>query len=104
MPRKTSEVTDTRFPFASNTTAFILVVSEPDADRELTVEGRGYSHASTHDKKYELIRRAQDLQGRGFACTLLAVWPGKKRSDVFEVDDLSNALAMMGSTPTEASS
>lgn len=92
MPRRTSEVTDTQFPFAPDTTAFVLVVSEHEGDH------RGYEHASTRDKKLRLIRQAKQLGDDGYACTLLAIWPGEKHSDVFEVDDLDAALSAMGGT------
>lgn len=88
--RQTSEVTDTEFPYAEDTTAFILVMPE---DAEDTKDSRGFDHASTFDKKLGLINRAMDLEEREHYVFLLAVWPGSTRSDVFLVDDLDAALA-----------
>lgn len=100
--RTTSQVNDRSFPFARRDVPFVLVVGErarTAPDNPLTKDGRGFEHASAHDQKYALIRRAQDLQEAGVECSLLAMWPGKTRSDVFLVDDLSMALAAMGATP-----
>lgn len=96
--RTTSQVNDRSFPFARRDVPFILVVAGSRGEDE-TKDGRGFEHASAHDQKYKLICRAQDLQAAGVECSLLAVWPGKTRSDVFLVDDLSMALAAMGTTP-----
>jgi hypothetical protein len=85
--RCTSEVTDAEFPFAEDTTAFILVFPW-DAGAEETKDCRGFEHASTATKKLELVERAINYPGN---CSLLAVWPGATRSDVFLVDDLEVA-------------
>lgn len=87
--RRTSEVTDTTFPFAEDTVAFILVLPW-DSGAEETKDNRGFEHASTFDKKRELVEFAFEYQG---SYSLLAVWPGATRSDVFLVDDLDEALA-----------
>ena len=98
MPRKTSDVTDTEFPFAEDTVPFILVVNDGGRIEEANAEGlsdkdheRGYAAAWTADKKYDLVLLAQDLQDGGVPCTLLATWPGAKATHVFEVDDLAEA-------------
>lgn len=87
--RQTSEVTDTDFPFAEDTTAFILVFEEAKTGKG----GRGFEHASTADKKRDLVVEAIRYGEEGGGCHLLAVWPGATRSDVFLVDDLDEALA-----------
>lgn len=81
--RQTSDVTDTDFPFAEDTVPFILVIREGDEDY------RGFEHASTFDKKAQLVASAIDF---GDKATLLAAWPGATRTDVFLVDDLEEAL------------
>lgn len=90
--RQTSEVNDTDFPFAEDSTAFILVVPG-DGQSEETKDARGFEHASTYDKKRELVDFAMRLRDRSAPFALLAVWPGANRSDVFLVDDLGEALA-----------
>jgi len=92
MPRKTSRIIGTTFPFDEDTAPFILVVTGDNVvDRH--TDSRGFKHANTIDQKRELIGEAQALAGvDGGDCTLLAVWPGRTRSDVFEVDDLDQAL------------
>jgi hypothetical protein len=93
--RCTSEVGDTTFPFADDRTAFILVYAGDDLRSE-TKDGRGFEHASTESKKRELLGEAitlRDEGGHDGEVSLLAVWPGAKRSDVFLVDDLDEALA-----------
>lgn len=87
--RCTSEVTDTEFPFAEDTTALILVYTEGGGGKE----GRGFDHASTFDKKGELVVEAIKLARVATEAHLLAVWPGATRSDVFLIDDLDEALA-----------
>lgn len=102
MPRKTSDVTDTEFPFAEDTTPFILVfnctewtedleagIAEKDVDR-------GYASAWTASKKYDLVLLASDLRDAGVPCTLLATWPGAKATHVFDVDDLDEARDALG--------
>jgi hypothetical protein len=84
--RKTSDVRDTTFPFTADTTAFILVVTEHEGDH------RGFEHASTFEKKRALVEHAIRREEDGYGSTLLAVWPGKTRSDVFHVDNLEEAL------------
>jgi len=84
--RATSSVKDANFPYAEDTVAFILV---PDDESSFaTKDGRGFEHASTFDKKRDLLLGAQCNPG----LTVLAVWPGETRSDVFEVDDIDAAL------------
>lgn len=90
--RQTSEVNDTDFPFAEDTTAFILVVPGGDGEN-YTKDARGFEHASTFDKKRALVEQALAINADGAPCSLLAVWPGGNRSDVFLVDDLNEALA-----------
>jgi hypothetical protein len=87
--RTTSSVKDADFPYAEDSTAFVLVISEP-ALIGGTKDGRGFEHASTFDKKRALVEQAQTIGETG--CSLLAVWPGATRSDVFHVDDLDAAL------------
>jgi hypothetical protein len=100
--RKTSDVTDTPFPFGSQAVPFILVVTGDHYVDGHTKDARGFEHASTHDKKLALVCKAQDLQETGAVCSLLAVWPGRNRSDVFLVDDLDLAIAALapGAAPT----
>ena len=69
MPRLTSQVNDTEFPFAEDTTPFILVLNTTDAQGgDSALEGiadkdyeRGYSTAWTADKKYEMVLRYAHL-------------------------------------------
>lgn len=68
--------TDGRFPYASNTVPFILI--EPDAAPQW---------AQKVNDKLILVTRAKQIAGS----TLLAVWPGNWRTDVFKVDDLAKA-------------
>lgn len=99
--RQTSEVNDTDFPFADDAVAFIFVYNGYYATAPSEADGeRGFSHASTRDKKLKLLENAKECQEQhglyGQAegcCSLLAVWPGGTRSDVFLVDDLDEALA-----------
>lgn len=91
--RTTSSVTDTEFPFADDRVPFILVL--PNAGPE----HRGFEHASHHDKKKALVEQAMQGEAQGGAevyPSLLAIWPGGTRSDVFHVDNLSEALAAFG--------
>lgn len=106
MPRKTSEVTDTAFPFAEDTTPFILVLNATDAQTSLgLVEGvadkdweRGYATAWSYNKKLEMVEAAIRLRGAEdpVECWLLAVWPGERASHVFLVDDLGEARDALG--------
>lgn len=104
MPRKTSDVTDTQFPFDEDTTPFILVFNSGHMDAEdPTLAGvedkdyeRGYAAAWTADKKYDLVILATDLKDAGVSCTLLATWPGAESTHVFEVDDLNEARDALG--------
>jgi hypothetical protein len=101
--RQTSEVTDTRFPFAEDSTPFILVLNIDD-EKESTAPAvqpidektyaRGFSHAWTVEKKVELVELAKALSGEGIECSLLACWPGG-HTDTFLVDDLDEALAAL---------
>lgn len=93
--RRTSEVTDTTFPFAEDTTAFILIVTGDHFVDGHTQNSRGFEHASTFDKKLTLVEQAINLAEQNARVSLLAVWPGAKRSDVFLVDDLDQALATL---------
>ena len=90
--RATSEVTDTAFPFAEDTVPFILVFEEATTGKN----GRGFEHASTAEKKRDLIEEATRYGEEGGACHLLAAWPGTNRTDVFLIDDLDEALAAFG--------
>lgn len=83
--RKTSDVTDARFPFAEDRVALIAVLKSTPKEAVGTKEGRGFEHASTLQKKRSLVQFVMSFPE---SLTLLAVWPGKDRSDVFEVDDL----------------
>jgi hypothetical protein len=88
--RTTSQVRNTEFPFASDLVAFVLVVNDGETD---TTESRGFEHASTAPKKKALVEQAIALsENPESTAALLAVWPGKSRSDVFLVDDLDAAL------------
>ena len=98
MPRKTSDVTDTQFPFDEDTTPFILVFNidnSASGDVIARIEDkdfhRGYAAAWTLDKKRDLVELAGDLEQIGVNCTLLATWPGAESTHVFEVDDLNEA-------------
>lgn len=99
--RKTSDVTDTEFPFAEDSTPFILLYNGAPALRDED-QGRGFSHASTYDKKYALLEQAIILESEGSygqevgKASLLAVWPGARRSDVFFIDDLAAAKEGLG--------
>jgi len=101
MPRKTSEVNDCQFPFAEDTTPFILVFNAPPEtpaliaaeDKDLL---RGYAAAWTAEKKYDLVLLATDLQEAGVDCSLLATWPGASATHVFEIDDLNEARDALG--------
>lgn len=102
MPRKTSDVTDTQFPFDEDTTPFILVLNVVERDNPAAIAinekdwDRGYAAAWTLDKKGDLVALATDLQEAGIACTLLAAWPGAQATHVFEVDDLDEARDALG--------
>lgn len=104
MPRKTSDVTDTQFPFDEDTVPFILVFNSTDEQRdELDVQGveakdaeRGYATAWTALSKHNLVNLATELNEAGVGCSLLAVWPGAKQSHVFLVDDLDEARVALG--------
>ena len=98
--RCTSDVTDTAFPFAEDTTAFIFVYNGYYATALSESDGeRGFSHASTFDKKAKLLESAKECEEMGMydsgpgTCSLLAVWQGAARSDVFLIDDLDEAMA-----------
>lgn len=97
--RTTSSTKDVQFPFADDRVAFILVhngVEFPDD------AARGFGHASTWEKKLGLLEVASEAARDGEygaqdgGCSLLAVWPGSTRSDVFLVDDLDQARAAFG--------
>lgn len=102
--RKTSEVTDTEFPFTEDTTPFVLVLNTTDQQCSLgAVEGvkdkdyeRGYAAAWTLDKKRELVEAAIRLSSEDVNCTLLATWPGGAATHVFEIDDLGEARGALG--------
>lgn len=102
MPRKTSDVTDTQFPFDEDTTPFILVFNVIDRENPALIAidekdwDRGYAAAWTLDKKGDLVALATDLQQAGVGCTLLATWPGATATHVFEVDDLAEARDSLG--------
>lgn len=85
--RTTSSVTDTDFPFEDDSVAFVYV----PADASTTKDGRGFEHASTAAKKGALLDGAIEDHANGMPGNLLAIWPGKTRSDVFLVDDLDAA-------------
>jgi hypothetical protein len=89
--RKTSDVNDVDFPFADDRVPFILVLDGAGP------EHRGFEHASTKDKKVKLLEAAS-IRNReaGHEDYVLACWPGAKRTDVFHVDDLDEALAAFG--------
>lgn len=88
--RTTSSVTNTDFPFTDDHVPFILVLGENPNE---TKDGRGFEHASTLDKKRELLVAAKEFEDRGYHPVVLAPWPGAQRTDVFHVDDLDEALA-----------
>lgn len=91
--RLTSDVTDTDFPFAEDSVPFILVFEDSGFGKD----GRSFEHASTYEKKVKLLEQAMAHDDDdGLLCHVLAVWPGKTRSDVFLVDDLDQALRAMG--------
>lgn len=90
--RTTSSVTNTDFPFADDKVPFILVMVGIGFGKD----GRGFEHASTESKKRELVLFAMQTRSEGDDCHLLAAWPGATRTDVFEVDDLDEALAAFG--------
>jgi hypothetical protein len=95
--RKTSDVTDVGFPFTDDRVPFILIVTGDNLVDGHTKDGRGFEHASTFDKKRALIEQAIQLSGvEGGDCSLLAAWPGAKRTDVFLVDNYDEALAAFG--------
>lgn len=87
--RQTSDVTDTEFPFADDTVPFILVFADGDQGKD----GRGFEHASTVDKKRDLLVDAIEYGKQALEVHVLAAWPGATRTDVFEIDDLDEALA-----------
>ncbi len=75
--RKTSEVTDTSFPWAAPTVPLILV-------------GAGViEYAQTKREKLDLLGRATKGD------VILCVWPGRWCSDAFVVDDVASALAAL---------
>ena len=88
--RCTSEVNDVSFPYADDRVPFILVAT---GITDETKDGRGFEHASTAKKKIELLEEAKGFEDRGYPVVVLASWPGAKRTDVFHVDDLDEALA-----------
>jgi hypothetical protein len=99
--RCASQVTDVAFPFADDRVPFILVYNLDDGQSALPeLDGdhfeRGFAHASTGPKKVALLHRARELEGEGVECSVLATWPGAKRTDVFHVDDIEEALAAFG--------
>lgn len=104
MPRKTSDVTDTDFPFLEDTVPFILVFNSGGMDAEDPILAgiedkdyeRGYAAAWTASKKYDLVMLATDLKDADVPCTLLATWPGAAATHVFEVDDLNEARDELG--------
>lgn len=79
------------FPFTDDRVPFILVFAEGGGK-----EGRGFDHASTRDKKLGLLEEAQKATEDGLEVSLLAAWPGGKRTDVFLVDNYDEALATFG--------
>lgn len=97
--RTTSQVKDTNFPFADDRVPFVLVhngVEFPDD------AARGFGHASTWEKKLGLLEVAKEAARDGEygaqegGCSLLAMWPGATRTDVFLIDDLDEASAAFG--------
>lgn len=92
--RKTSDVRDAAFPFTDDRVAFIAVLMSTPAYAYGTKDGRGFEHASSEAKKREVLELVCDSEPGSW--TLLAVWPGKTRSDVFEVDDLEEARRAFG--------
>lgn len=90
--RTTSSVINTEFPFADDQVPFILVIGS-DGHSHRTKDHRGFEHASTRDKKVQLLEFAKGLDAEGVPFHLLAAWPGATRTDVFDVDDLDEALA-----------
>lgn len=87
--RKTSDVRDTTFPFTDDRVAFIAVLDPSPTYAYGTKDGRGFEPASTYSKKEELLEQVASAEPGSWH--LLAVWPGKARSDVFLVDDLEEA-------------
>jgi len=84
------------FPYELDTTAFIYVYNEHTG-------GRGFEHASHREKKRELVEKAIEASEHGGYAgggeaepSLLAVWPGATRSDVFLVDDLGRCAEAFG--------
>lgn len=79
-PRKTSDARG-GFPYADERVPFILIVGAVD------LQGDGMNWSNQIDEKLSLVRHAQ----RDEDVSILTVWPGKGRTDVFVIDDLSEA-------------
>ena len=75
--RRASAVTNTAFPYADPTVTFITIEGK---EREFLLQ-----HQSIDSKRVALEDATSDT-------VVLAVWPGRTRSDVFWVDDLNTAL------------
>lgn len=83
-PRKTSDSAG-EFPFADPRVPIILI-----AGTEIDAEGDGMAYAQTVEDKLQLVEMA-----RKTTAELISVWPGRTRSDVFFIDDLDAAEAVL---------
>ena len=85
--RKPRKVTDSRgeFPYADPRVPLILI-----AGTEIDAEGDGMNWAFEIGEKLALVEAAKSTTAE-----LISVWPGKTRSDVFFIDDLDEAEAVL---------
>lgn len=80
-PRKTSDAKGS-YPYADARVPFIAIIGEP-----IDIEGNGMNWSNRVEDKLSLVRMAETNED----VTILSVWPGKGRTDVFVVDDLDEA-------------
>lgn len=83
-PRKTSDSAG-EYPFADPRVPIILI-----AGTEIDAEGDGMNWASSIEDKLALVEMAKTTTAE-----LITVWPGRTRSDVFFIDDLDAAEAVL---------
>ncbi|MGH2938313.1 MAG: hypothetical protein ACRDPE_09365 [Solirubrobacterales bacterium] len=87
-PRKCSDAKGS-FPYADDRVPFIAIATTP-----IDAQGSGMNWANKVEEKVSLIAAAEADE----TISILTVWPGKHRTDVFIVDDLGEASAVLAAS------
>jgi hypothetical protein len=87
-PRKCSDAKGS-YPYADDRVPFIAIATTP-----IDAAGSGMNWANTVEEKASLIAAAEADE----TVSILSIWPGKVRSDVFIVDDLGEASAVLAAS------